>query len=114
MSRMVPVIKREFTEAVGGAAEGSRRPPAAGVTALPEPGGEALVDGSALTINNVNIIRTDIRTDDGIIHVLDEVLEPGADVVPPDAGAPDSGMPDSDSGTPDAGAPDASAADAGQ
>ncbi len=42
-------------------------------------GADLTVDGDALTVNGVSIIGVDLRTSNGVIHVIDDVLLPPAD-----------------------------------
>jgi transforming growth factor-beta-induced protein len=41
-------------------------------------GADVIVDGEALTVNESSIIGTDLRTSNGVIHIIDEVLLPPA------------------------------------
>ncbi len=41
-------------------------------------GADTTVDGAELMVNDANLIGTDLRTDNGIIHILDGVLMPPA------------------------------------
>lgn len=40
------------------------------------------MDGNVIFIGGAQIIKSDIQTADGIIHIVDAVVEPNADIVP--------------------------------
>jgi len=42
----------------------------------PDPEPEPLVDGAAVTVNDANVLATDILARNGVIHVIDKVLIP--------------------------------------